>query len=60
MLGNVGGRRDQQLASGEANGTMGREQHLARSAAVKRLLGDDSLAGAQRLAAGFAARRKIG
>ncbi len=60
LLGDVGGRGDQELAPGEADGTMGSEQHLARGAGVERFLGDDGLAGAQRLAAGFAARRKIG
>ena len=49
-----------ELASGEANGTMGREQHLTCGAAVERLLGDDGPAGAQGLAAGFTARRQIG
>ncbi len=60
LLGDVGGRRDQELAPGEANGTMGREQHLACGADVKRLLGHDRLAGAQRLPAGLASRGQIG
>ncbi|MEY9373818.1 hypothetical protein ABIE83_008436 [Bradyrhizobium diazoefficiens] len=60
LLGDVGGGGDQELSSGEANGAMGREQHLARRAVVQGFLGDDRLAGAQRPAAGFPARRQIG
>ena len=60
LLGDVGGGGDQELAPGEANGTMGREQHLARGAVMQRLLDDHGLAGPQRLTARFLALRQIG
>lgn len=59
LLGDVCGSRDQELASGEVDRTMGGEQHLACSSVVERFLGDDGLAGAQRLPAGLPALRKI-
>ncbi|MGY4599973.1 hypothetical protein ACVWXL_007719 [Bradyrhizobium sp. GM22.5] len=57
LLGDVRGGRDQQLASVEADRTMGGQQHLACGSVVERFLGDDRLAGAQGLPAGFEARR---